>query len=59
MFNGRKTESIASGYLCYQRGNRLQITADVDLDGIATLKDILDDYARVLARLAGKRPGEG
>lgn len=46
-------------YTVYQRGNRLQITADVDLDGIATLKDILDDYARALARLAGKRPTEG
>lgn len=38
-----------------QRGNRLQITADVDLDGIATLKEMLTDYESILRRLSGKR----
>lgn len=38
-----------------QRGTRLQITADVDLEGIETLKGMLDDYASILRRLAGKR----
>jgi hypothetical protein len=38
-----------------QRGNRLQITADVDLEGIATLKEMLADYESILRRLAGKK----
>jgi hypothetical protein len=38
-----------------QRGNRLQITADVDLEGIATLKDMLADYESILRRLAGRK----
>jgi hypothetical protein len=38
-----------------QRGNRLQITADVDLDGIATLKEMLGDYESILRRLVGKK----
>jgi hypothetical protein len=38
-----------------QRGNRLQITADVDLDGIATLKAMLDDYESILRRLSGRK----
>lgn len=40
-----------------QRGNRLQITADVDLEGIATLKAMLDDYELILRRLSGKKQG--
>jgi hypothetical protein len=38
-----------------QRGNRLQITADVDLEGITTLKEMLSDYESILLRLAGKK----
>jgi hypothetical protein len=38
-----------------QRGNRLQITADVDLEGIATLKEMLTDYESILRRLAGRK----
>jgi len=38
-----------------QRGTRLQITADVDLEGIATLKELLGDYESILRRLAGKK----
>jgi hypothetical protein len=38
------------------RGNRLQITADVDLEGIATLKEMLTDYESILRRLGGKKP---
>lgn len=38
-----------------QRGNRLQITADVDLEGIATLKEMLGDYESILRRLAGRK----
>src|SRR5215469_8400246 len=43
-------------YTVLQRGNRLQITADVDLEGIATLKEMLTDYESILRRLAGKKP---
>jgi hypothetical protein len=50
-----KTPAKPNDYTVYQRGDRLQITADVDLEGIATLKEMLDDWARALGRLAGKR----
>jgi hypothetical protein len=39
-----------------QKGNRLQITADVDLEGIAELKDILGHYEAILQRLAARKP---
>jgi hypothetical protein len=38
-----------------QKGNRLQISADVDLEGLAQLKEILGDYESILKRLAGRR----
>jgi hypothetical protein len=52
-----KTASSQGGIDCtvLQRGNRIQITADVDLDGIATLKDMLGDYESILKRLAGTK----
>lgn len=46
---------VDNDFTVLQRGNRLQITADVDLDGIATLKAILDDYESILRRLAGRK----
>ena len=39
-----------------QKGNRLQITADVDLEGIGELKDILGHYEAILQRLAARKP---
>jgi hypothetical protein len=39
-----------------QTGNRLQITADVDLEGIAELKDILGHYEAILKPLAVQEP---
>ena len=39
-----------------QKGNRLQITAYIDLEGIAELKDILGHYEAILTRLAARRP---
>jgi|SRR5215469_9198915 hypothetical protein len=35
-----------------QAGDRLQITADLDLEGIAELKDILVHYEAILKRLS-------
>lgn len=51
--NARADEIEASGFT---RKNRLQITADVDLEGIATLKEMLGDYESILRRLTGKQP---
>lgn len=42
-------------YSVLQRGNRLQITADVDLEGLAMLKEMIGDYESILRRLAGKK----
>jgi hypothetical protein len=43
-----------------QEGNRLHITADVDLEGIAELKDILGHYEAILKRLSmPKSPSTG
>jgi hypothetical protein len=39
-----------------QKGNRLQITADVDLEGIGELKDILGHYEAILKRLSVQKP---
>ena len=39
-----------------QKGNRLQITADIDLEGIAELKDILGHYEAILKRLSVPKP---
>jgi hypothetical protein len=39
-----------------QKGNRLQITADVDLEGIDELKEILGHYEAILKRLAARKP---
>ena len=39
-----------------QKGNRLQITADVDLAGIDDLKDILGHYEAILKRLGARIP---
>jgi hypothetical protein len=39
-----------------QKGNRLQITADLDLEGIAELKDILGHYEALLKRLSVQGP---
>jgi hypothetical protein len=38
-----------------QTGGRLQITADVDLDGLQELKAMLDDYESILKRLAARK----
>lgn len=38
-----------------QRGERLQITADVDLEGLAMLKEMLGDYESILKRLAARK----
>jgi hypothetical protein len=38
-----------------QTGDRLQITADVNLEGIATLKEMLGDYESILRRLQVRR----
>jgi len=38
-----------------QKGNRLQITADVDLEGIGELKEILGHYEAILKRLAARK----
>jgi hypothetical protein len=50
---GDATQS-PNDYTVLQRGNRLQITADVDLAGIETLKAMLTDYESILRRLAKK-----
>jgi hypothetical protein len=39
-----------------QKGNRLQITADIDLEGIGELKDILGQYEAILRRLTAQKP---
>ena len=39
-----------------QKGNRIQITADVDLVGIDELKDILGHYEAILIQLAARTP---
>jgi len=39
-----------------QKGNRLQITADIDLEGIAELKDVLGHYEAILKRLSVRKP---
>jgi hypothetical protein len=39
-----------------QQDNRLQITADIDLEGIAELKDILGHYEAILKRLSVPKP---
>jgi hypothetical protein len=39
-----------------QKGNRIRITADVDLDGIDELKDILGHYEGILTQLAARTP---
>ena len=39
-----------------QKGNRLQITADLDLEGIAELKDILEHYEAIIKRLSVREP---
>ena len=39
-----------------QKGDRLQITADIDLEGIAELKDILGHYEAILKRLSVPKP---
>jgi hypothetical protein len=39
-----------------QKGNRIQITADVDLEGIDELKDILGHYEAILTQLAARTP---
>ena len=41
-------------YNVLQKGNRLQITADVDLEGIGQLKEMLADYKSILKRLTKK-----
>lgn len=41
-------------YNVLQKGNRLQITADVDLEGIGELKAMLADYESILKRLTRK-----
>jgi hypothetical protein len=38
-----------------QKGNRLQITADIDLEGIVELKDILGHYEAILQRLSVRK----
>jgi hypothetical protein len=38
-----------------QKGNRLQITADVDLKGIDDLKVILGHYESILTRLGARK----
>jgi hypothetical protein len=38
-----------------QNGNRLQITADIDLEGITKLKDILGYYEAILKRSAARK----
>jgi hypothetical protein len=38
-----------------RKGNRLQITADVDLEGIAELKAMLGDYESILKRLVARK----
>lgn len=38
-----------------QRGDRLQITADVDLEGLQELQDILKHYEAILTRLAARK----
>jgi hypothetical protein len=52
---GRAAAQVENDFTILQRGNRLQITADVDLEGIATLKAMLDDYESILRRLSGKK----
>jgi hypothetical protein len=37
-----------------QKGDRIQITADVDLEGIDELKDILGHYEAILTQLAAR-----
>ena len=39
-----------------QKGNRLKIIADIDLEGIAGLKDILGHYEAILKRLSVPKP---
>jgi hypothetical protein len=39
-----------------QKGNCLQISADIDAQGIGELKDILGHYEAILTRLAARRP---
>ena len=39
-----------------QHGDRIQITADVDLEGIDELKDILGHYEAILTQLAARPP---
>lgn len=43
-------------YSVLQSGNRLQITADVDLEGLETLKEMLNGYETILKLLGGKKP---
>jgi hypothetical protein len=38
-----------------QKGNRLQITADVDLEGLDELKEILGHYEAILKRLGARK----
>jgi len=35
-------------------GNRLQVTADLNLEGIVELKDVLEHYEAILKRLSGR-----
>lgn len=37
------------------RGNRLQITADVDAEGLQTLKQMIDKYEEILKLMAPKK----
>lgn len=39
-----------------QKGNRLKIIADIDLEGIGELKDILGHYEAILKRLSMQKP---
>jgi hypothetical protein len=58
----RRVDSASAGslgendYNVLQTGGRLQITADVDLEGLQELKAMLVDYESILKRLAERRP---
>jgi hypothetical protein len=59
----RHVDSASAGslgdndYNVLQTGGRLQITADVDLEGLQELKAMLVDYESILKRIAGRREG--